>query len=109
MAALFLVLKKARQSVDEAHAIAARAIQDGADDRTHATALARDPFAWNRGDSTNGINLEELQRLCIRAIEERAELATVLENIRRDLEHVNIVPRTRNVGQKARGAKKTLP
>lgn len=92
---MFLVLKAVRRIVDETHDLAARALQDAADDRARLD-------DWRDGEPA-------ARAFCRRVVNERETLAREIESIRFALDNLYILPRTRNLGRKARGAKKTLP
>lgn len=74
---VFHTLKVIRRIVEETHALAVRAIEDGARTRDEGY-------------------LDQL-------IDERARLATALEGIRLAIAAAAIEPRTRNLGEGARG------
>ena len=89
VAAVFDVLKKIRRIVDATHELAAQAIEEKRTLRIHLVDELGPPTS--RGST-----------LLLRVIDERATLATQLEEIRRKLELVHIKLRTENLGEDAR-------
>ncbi len=116
---LFYVLKSIRRTVDETHALTERAIKDAPTDRALAEHFLdaatggdwgkRFPEPPPRRSSLAALtSMVEMilgggagvHALYLRLIDERETLAKQLENIRGDLEKVNLEPRTKHVGQK---------
>lgn len=101
---VFTVLKVVRRGVDATHDLAERAIQNAAADRALADRWVAGCDAPNVGSEPGVIHA-----LCLRLIDERETLAQELECIRRDLDNAGIVPRTRNLGEAARGTVTPAP
>jgi hypothetical protein len=95
---VFHVLKVIRRIVDETHDPIERAIQGAGTDRAYA-----DAAFGHLQPTVDTSAAEKLHTLCRQLIDERETLAKVLEEIQRELDLVDIVPRGRDLGRGARG------
>ncbi len=101
---VFHALKVIRRIVDQHDEGIEPAIASVAKDRAIVDQL-RDTFIGEGALSqTMASSITQLHVLCHFLIGERETLGTALHEIRKELELANITPRTRNLGEGARGS-----